>query len=256
MEYPFERLRFHFVEHTVRQVWQQGNTATTVMETLQQELNRSFTHEEALNVKNHIDLLCSETDKLLRSRIPHALPSPQRAIELWGYQNIQALHPDIYIHHEQPTQSDFDKQFALPESEVWIWNVVYTFTGPYYGIQTDAKGQAATSFTELGTDDFVLQSAQQLKTFPNCELLGDLTLDNIDLFTLEADECCKINQTLEQQQDAVVEALSQLIQGDESQQHAAKLLDIWRTPLQAAQNQGIAQFKSGKRIQKVECTEA
>ncbi len=78
-----------------------------------------------------------------------------------------------------------------------MWNVVYTFTGPYYGIQTDENGQSATSSTDLGPLDFVLQSAEILKTFPNCELLGDLTPDNIDLFTLEADECRKISQTLQ-----------------------------------------------------------
>ncbi|MFB2833057.1 hypothetical protein [Floridanema evergladense] len=255
MQYPFERLRFHFVEYTVRQVWQDGNVATTVMDSLQQELNRSLTNEEALNLKDRIQLLCSETDKLLRSRIPHDFPSRQKAIELWGYQRIQPLHPDIYIHHEQPTQSDFDNQFALPSSEVWGWNVVYTFTGAYYGIQTDASDWAATSSADLGSLDFVLQSAQILKTFPNCELLGDLTPDNIDLFTLEADECRKINQTLQQQQDAVTEALSQLIQGDDRLTHAATLINIWQTPLQAAQNQGIAQFKYGKPIYSIEYTE-
>ncbi|MBE9224863.1 hypothetical protein IQ264_05200 [Phormidium sp. LEGE 05292] len=255
MQYRFERLRFHFVEHTVRQVWQDGNAATKVMDSLQQELERSLTDEEALNLKDHIQLLCSETDKLLRSRIPHDFPSRQKAIELWGYQQIQPLHSDIYIHHEQPTESDFDSQFALPPSEVWMWNVVYTFTGPYYGIQTEANGQAATSYADLGSLDFVLQSAEILKTFPNCELLGDLTADNIDLFTLEADECRRISQTLQQQQDAVTEALSQLIQGDDRQYHATIVVNTWQVPLQAAQNQGIAQFKYGKRIHSVEYSE-
>lgn len=256
MQYPFERLRFHFVEHAVRQVWQDGNAATIVMDNMQQELQRSLTEEEALNLKDHIQVLCSETDKLLRSRIPHDFPSRQRAIELWGYQQIQPLHPSIYIHQEQPTQSDFDNQFVLPEGEVWVWNVVYTFTGPYYGMQTEAQGQAATCLTDLGPLDFVLQSAEILKSFPGCELLGDLTPDNIDLFTLEADECRKISQTLQQQQDAVTEALSQLIQGDDRQHHAAALVQTWQAPLQAAQNQGIAQFKYGKQIQSIEYSEA
>lgn len=252
MQYHFERLRFHFVEHAVRQVWQDGDAAAVVMNNMQQDLQRSLTDEEALTLRDHLQILFSETDKLLRSRLPNASPSQNRAIELWGYQQICPLHPDIYIHQEQPTQSDFDHQFALPEGEVWPWNVVYTFTGPYYGIQTSADGQPATASADLGPLDLVLQSAELLKTFPDCELFGDLTPDNIDLFTLEADECRKISQTLQQQQQAVTAALSQLIQGDDRQRHAAALLHLWQTPLQVAQQQGIAQFKFGKRIPAVE----
>lgn len=255
MQYPFERLRFHFVEHAVRQVWQGGDAATIVMDSMQQELQRSFSEEETLNLRDHIQFLCSETDKLLRSRIPHDFPSRDRAIELWGYQQIQALHPKIYIHQEQPSQTDFDRHFVLPEGEVWVWNVVYTFTGPYFGIQTNTQGQAATCLADLGSLDFVLQSAEILKSFPGCELLEDLTSDNIDLFTLEADECRKISQTLQQQQDAAAEALSQLIQGDDRQHHAASLVQAWQVPLQSAQNQGIAQFKYGKQIPAVEFRE-
>lgn len=256
MQYPFERLRFHFIEHAVGQVWQDGNAATIVIDRMQQELQRSLTPEESLNLKNHIQLFCSETDKLLRSRIPHDFPSRHKAIEFWGYQQIQPLHPDIYIHQEQPTQSDLDNQFALPAGEVWVWNVVYTFTGPYYGMQTNAQGRAATACADLGSLDFVLQSAELLKAFPNCDPLGDLTPDNLDLFTLEADECRKISQTLQQQQSAVIETLSQLIQGDDRQQHAATLVNLWQAPLQAAQHQGIAQFKYGKQIPAVEYREA
>jgi hypothetical protein len=255
MPYPFERLRFHFVEHAVRQVWQGGNAATIVMDSMQQELQHSFSEEEALHLKDHIQILCSETDKLLRSRIPNDFPSRDRAIELWGYQQIQELHPSIYIHQEQPSRTDFDNHFVLPEGEVWSWNVVYTLTGPYCGIQTDTQGQAATCLTDLGSLDFVLQSAEILKSLPECELLGELTSDNIDLFTLEADECRRISQTLQQQQDTVTEALSQLIQGDDPQRHAALLVHTWQVPLQAAQNQGIAQFKYGKPIPTVEYSE-
>lgn len=252
MQYPVERVRFHFVEHAVRQIWQDGNAATIVIESLQQELERGLTEEESLNLKDHVQQLYSETDKLLRSRIPHDLPSRQRAIELWGYQQIQPLQSDIYVHQEQPTRSDLESQFALPDGEVWIWNVIYTFTGPYYGIQTGSNGQPATASADLGPLNFVLQSAEVLKTFPNCEVLGDLTADNLDLFTLEADECRRVYQTLQQQQEAITEALGQLIQGEDRQRHAAALLSLWQAPIQAAQNQGIAQFRYGKQIRSVE----
>jgi|GEM_PF-4804772 len=252
MQYIFERLRFHFVEYAVRQVGQDGNAAIALMDSLQQELNQSLTEEETLHLKERVQLFCSETDKLLRSRIPHDFSSSDRAIELWGYQQIEFLNPNIYIHLEQPTESDFNSQFALPEGEVWAWNVVYTFTGPYYGIQTDAKGKAATRSIDLGSLDFVLQSAKVLKTFPNCELLGDLTSDNIDLFTLEADECTKISQSIQKNQEAVTVALSELIQGDDRHSYAAILVNAWQTPLQAAQHKGIAQFKYGKHFHSVD----
>lgn len=252
MQYPFERVRFHFVEHAVRQIWQDGNAATIVIESLQQELERGLTEEESLNLKDHVQQLYSETDKLLRCRVPHDLPSRQRAIELWGFQQIQPLQSNLYIHQEQPTPADFESQFVLPDGEVWIWNVIYTFTGPYYGIQTGANGQPATTSADLGPLNFVLQSAEILKTFPKCEVLGDLTADNLDLFTLEADECRSMGQTLQQQQEAATAALSQLIQGDDRQRHAAALLHLWQAPLQAAQHQGIAQFKYGKQIQSIE----
>jgi hypothetical protein len=256
MNYSFERLRFHFVEHASQRVWHSGNAAATVMENLQRELNRELTEEEASTVKDQVQLLCSEADKLLRGQIPQEYPSRDRAIELWGYQQIQPLHPDLYIHQEQPSQTDLDNHFALPEGEIWRWNVVHTFTGPYFGIQTDGSGQAATRWVDLGSLDFVMQTAERLKDFPGCQLLGDLTLDNIDMFTLEPDECSKICQTLQHEQAAITRALDKLIQGDEAQQHATALLNTWQLPLKAAQNQGIAQFKRGKTIQTIDHSEA
>lgn len=89
-----------------------------VMDSIQQELQRGLTEDEVAAFHEHVHLLCSEADKLLRSRIPNDVPSRDRTIELWGYQDIQPLHPDIYIHHEQPTQTDFNNQFVLPEHEV------------------------------------------------------------------------------------------------------------------------------------------
>lgn len=58
----------------------------------------------------------------------------------------------------------------------------------------------------------MLQSTEILKNFPHCQVLGNLNTDDIDLFTLEADECAQISQTFHQQEDAIAEALSPLIQ--------------------------------------------
>lgn len=248
MSYSFERLRFHFIEHAVKQVSENGNTTTILMTSLQQELQRGFTEEEIQRLNDHIRLLYSETDKLLRSRTPQDIPSRYGAIELWGYQQISTLHPDTYIHHEQPTQKDFEQNFVLPDGEIWAWNVFYTFTGPYYGMQTNANSKPATCFVELGDLEFVLQSTEILKKFPNCEVLGDLNTDDIDLFTLEADECAQISQIFQQQEDAIAEALSQLIYEGDRLQQAKELINQWQIPLKAAQNQGIAQFKRGRQF--------
>jgi len=248
MSYSFERLRFHFVEHAVKQVSENGNTTSILMTSLQQELQRGFTEEEIQRLNDHIRLLYSETDKLLRSRTPQDIPSRYGAIELWGYQQISTLHPDTYLHHEQPTQKDFEQNFVLPDGEIWAWNVLYTFTGPYCGVQTNANGKSASCFVELGDLDFVLQSTEILKKFPNCEVLGDLNTDDIDLFTLEADECAQISQIFQQQEEAIAEALSQLIHEDDALQQAKELISKWQIPLKAAQNQGIAQFKRGRQF--------
>ncbi len=245
MSYSFERLRFHFIEQAVRQVSQDGNVTSTVITSLQQELQRGLTEEEVQNLNDQIGLLHSETDKLLRSRTPQDIPSRYGASELWGYQQISTLHPDTYVHHEQPTQKDFEQNFLLPDGEIWAWNVFYTFTGPYYGIQTGGNGQSATCFAEIGDLEFVLKSTEILKNFPNCEVLGDLNTDDLDLFTLEADECAQISQTFQQQEDAIAEALSPLIQ---ERQRAKELINQWQIPLKAAQNQGIAQFKRGRQF--------
>ncbi|MBF2079921.1 MAG: hypothetical protein IGR76_15725, partial [Synechococcales cyanobacterium T60_A2020_003] len=150
---------------------------------------------------------------------------------------------------------DFNNQFVLPEHEVWAWNVVYTVTGSYYGTQSDAAEQSATCLADIGPLDFALQSAAVLKTFPNCDVLGDLTPDNIDLFTLEADKCRAMSQIFSEHHDAIAAALSQLIQSDDPKIQAAELLQLWQAPLQSAMNQGIAQFKRGKRIQTIEYSE-
>ncbi|MEG3439375.1 hypothetical protein V0288_19770 [Pannus brasiliensis CCIBt3594] len=240
MQYSFERLRFHFIEHAVGQVWQEGNATATVIDNLQKELDRGLTEEETDYLRERVRLLCAETDKLIRSRIPHDLPSRHGDIELWGYQQIRTLDPDTYIHHEQPGRADFDNGFALPEGEVWAWNVLYTFTGPYYGIQSDENGQSATRSSDLGSRDLVLQSAAALATFPDCEVLGDLTPDNLDLFTLEADECAAIGRSLQQRQREAIETLSPLAGGDE---RAATLVNAWQIPLKSAERAGIGQFK-------------
>ncbi len=246
-----QRLRFHFVEHTVRRVWHEGNPTEAVLAGVRQDLGRDLTQTEALDVTNQVQYFCAEADTLLRSRIPHGVSSNNASVELWGYQQIQPLHPEIYINQHQPTQTDFTNQFQLPAGEVWVWNVVYTFTGPYYGIQTDASGQAATRSVDLGSLDFVLKIAAVLKTFPGCELLGDLTDDNFASFTLEADECRKISQVLQAQQDAIASALSPIIQGDNEPQHTIDLIQAWQVPLKTAQQDGIAQFKRGKPIQSI-----
>jgi hypothetical protein len=180
---------------------------------------------------------CPQASDRCRSNRPELMPA--------GVTAAASLPPDTYIHHEQPTQKDFEQNFVLPDGEIWAWNVFYTFTGPYYGIQTNANGQSATCCVELGDLAFVLQSAEMLKNFANCEVLGDLNTDDLDLFTLEADECAQISQTFQQQQDAIAEALSPLI---EERQRAKELINQWQIPLKAAQNQGIAQFKRGRQF--------
>jgi hypothetical protein len=232
MQYSFERLRFHFIEHAIGRVRHEGDAG--VIDRLQKELDRGLTDEETLHLRERVELLYSETDKLLRSRIPRDLPSRRGGIELWGYQQIRTLSPDTYIHHQQPTRDDFDKAFVLPDGEVWAWNVVYTFTGPYYGSQTDADGQPATRSIDLGNLDTVLETAAILATFPDCEVLQDLTADNIDLFTLEADECDRIRRTLEEKRDPIIDALGERL---------STAIDTWEVPLVAARNGGIAQFK-------------
>jgi hypothetical protein len=247
---PTQRLRFHFVEHTVRLIWHDNNASKAVLAGVQQDLGRDLTPAEASDVTDQVQRFCAEADTLLRSRIPHQTPSRNASVELWGYQQIQALHPDI--HQQQPTAEDVAHQFQLPAGEIWPWNIVYTFTGPYYGIQADATGQAATRSVELGSLAFVLKMAAILKTFDGCEVLGDLTPDNIMNFTLEADECRKMSAVLQHQQAAVARALSQMLQGDNTPQHAMELMQLWQAPLQAAQQQGIAQFRRGKPIESIE----
>jgi hypothetical protein len=231
MQYSFERLRFHFIEHAIGRVRQQGDAS--VIDRLQKEFDRVFTPEETLYVQERVALLYSEADKLLRSRIPQELPSRRGGIELWGYRQIRTLSPDTYIHHEQPTGEDFERKFALPDGEIWAWNVVYTFTGPYYGLQTDANGQAATRSVNIGNLDTVLEVAGILATFPGCEVLGDLTPEDIDLFTLEADECDRIRRTLEEKREDIIVRLPK----------DGTAIDAWRVPLEAARNEGMAQFK-------------
>ena len=89
------------------------------------------------------------------------------------------------------------------------------------------------------------------KAFPGCEVLGDLLPENIDGFTLEADECKQIDEVLKQEQNAVANALEQIIQGENSHQAALELIKTWQVPLQAAQKKGIAQFKREKLIKSI-----
>ncbi|WP_157871823.1 hypothetical protein [Gloeothece verrucosa] len=212
------------------------------------ELQDELTGEEREEAKQRVQFLSSEAEKLLRSRIPHDIVSPNVGVELWGYEQIEPLSPAIYIHHHQPTQTDFDLQFQLPEGEVWAWNVVYTLTGPYFGVQNSQDGEPATRFSDLGPINFFLQTVEVLKGFAGFDLLGDLSVDNLDGFTLEFDECQTMYEALQRQGDQIGAALSQLIQGEENYQHAQELVDLWAKPLASGMKQGIAQFKRGKTI--------
>lgn len=248
MPYAFERLRVHFIEHTVRRVRYEENTADAVISALRSELQQELTDDEHLELRDRINYLSSETEKLLRSRIPHDVAPSQSTIELWGYQQIQPLTSDIYVRHNQPTQQDFEHHFQTPPGEVWAWNVVYTTTGPYYGVQTNADGIPATHYQDLGPASFVFELAETLKSFPGFEVLGDLTPDDIDGFTLEFDECKAMYETLRQQDDAIKAALSPLLQSDRTSHPAEALIAALASPLQSALNNGIAQFKRGRSL--------
>lgn len=248
MPYAFEQLRFHFIEHTVRQVWHQGNVEDGVVHAIRSQLQQELTDDEHLALQDHVNFLCNETEKLLRSRIPHDIAPRESAIELWGYQQIQPLTPNLYIHHNQPTQQDFEQHFQLPPGEVWAWNVVYTTTGPYYGVQTNVQGTPATHYQDLGSASFVLDLATILKSFKGCEVLGDLTWDNVDGFTLEFDECKAIYETLQNQNDALKTALNSLIDENPTFNQSEQLIATLISPLESALNNGIAQFKRGRML--------
>lgn len=248
MPYAFEQLRVHFIEHTVSRIRHEGNTADAVINALRSELQQDLTDDEHLEVRDRINYLASETEKLLRSRIPHDVAPSQTAIELWGYEQIHPLTPDIYVRHNQPTQQDFEHHFQTPPGEVWVWNVVYTTTGPYYGVQTNADGIPATHYQDLGPASFVFELAAALKSFPGFEVLGDLTPDNMDGFTLEFDECKAMYETLRQQDDAIKAALNPLLQGDRTEHQTEELISVLSSPLQSALNNGIAQFKRGRPL--------
>jgi hypothetical protein len=248
MPYAFEQLRVHFIEHAVRRVRYEGDTADVVIAMLRSELQEELTDDEHLELRDRINYLSSETEKLLRSRIPHDVAPSHTAIELWGFQQIQPLTPNIYVRHNQPTQQDIDHHFQTPDGEVWIWNVIYTTTGPYYGVQTNADGIPSTHYQDLGSASFVFDLAAALKSFKGFELLGDLTLDNIDGFTLEFDECKAMYETLRSQGDAITAALTPVVQGDQPFHLAQELISVLASPLQSALNSGIAQFKRGKPL--------
>jgi len=65
-----------------------------------------------------------------------------------------------------------------------------------------------TRFEDLGSVSFLLDVASVLKAFKGCEVLSDLTLDKVDGFTLERDECKSIYETLKNQANAIKPALS------------------------------------------------
>ncbi len=246
MPYAFEQLRVHFIEHTVRHVWREGNAAAAVIRDLPSELQQELTDEDHLELHDRVNFLLNETEKLLRSRIPHDVAPTDTTIELWGFQQIQPLVPTTYVRHNQPTQQDFEQHFQIPPEEVWIWNVVYTTTGPYYGVQTNAEGTPATHYQDLGPASFVLDLAVALKSFNGCEVLGDLTSDNIDGFTLEFDECKAIYETLQNQYDRIKAAIKPLIQGNSTFHQPEELITTLASPLESALNKGIAQFKRGR----------
>lgn len=248
MPYAFEQLRVHFIEHAVSRVRYEGNTSDAVISALRSELQQELTDDEHLELRDRINYLAGETEKLLRSRIPHDVAPTHTAIELWGYQQIQPLTPDIYVRHNQPTQQDFEQHFQSPTGEVWAWNVVYTTTGPYYGVQTNADGIPATHYQDLGSASFVLELATALKSFPGFEVFGDLTPDNMDGFTLEFDECKAMYETLRQQDDAIKAGINPLLQSDRANHSAEKLIATLSSPLQSALNNGIAQFKRGRPL--------
>jgi hypothetical protein len=246
MPYAFERLRVHFIEHTVSRVRYEGDAMDAVINKLRSELQEDFTDDEHLELRDRIHYLSSETEKLLRSRIPHDVAPSHTAIELWGFQQIQPLIPNLYVRHNQPTQQDIDHHFQTPPGEVWVWNVIYTTTGPYYGVQTNADGIPATHYQDLGPAPFVFELASALKSFKGLELLGDLTPDNIDGFTLEFDECKAMYDTLRTQGDDVATAIAPIFQGNESFYQAQTVISALASPLESALNSGIAQFKRGR----------
>ena len=246
MPYAFEQLRVHFIEQTVRRVRHEGNTTDAMISAIRSELQQELTDDEHLELRDRINFLSNETEKLLRSRIPHDITPTHTAIELWGYQQIQPLTPNIYVHHNQPTQQDFEQHFQVTPGEVWAWNVVYTTTGPYYGVQNNAEGTPATHYQNLGSASFVLDLAATLKSFKGYEVLGDLTLDNIDGFTLEFDECKAIYESLQNPDDAITTALNQLIQDNPAFHQPKELIATLASPLESALNNGIAQFKRGR----------
>lgn len=246
MPYAFEQLRVHFIEHTIRRVWYDGNAAESVIKALPNELQQELTDEEHLELRDRVNYLLNETERLLRSRIPHDVAPTDTAIELWGYQQIQPLTPTIYVRHNQPTQQDFEQHFQTPAGEVWAWNVLYTTTGPYYGVQTNAAGTPATHYQALGSTSFVLEVAAALKSFSGFEVLGDLTPDNLDGFTLEFDECKAMYETLRNQGDAIKTTLDPLTQSNPTFHQSEQLIATLASPLESALNKGIAQFKRGR----------
>jgi len=127
-----------------------------------------------------------------------------------------------------------------------MWNVIYTTTGPYYGVQANTDGIPATHYQELGPAPFVFELASALKSFKGLELLGDLTPDNIDGFTLEFDECKAMYNTLRTQGDDVATAIASIFQGNESFHQAQNVISALASPLESALNSGIAQFKRGR----------
>lgn len=246
MPYAFEQLRVHFIEHTVSRVWHDGNAAEAVISALPNELQQELTDEDHLELRDRVNYLLNETEKLLRSRIPHDIAPTDTAIELWGYQQIQPLTPNIYVRHNQPTQQDFEQHFQTPAGEVWAWNVLYTTTGPYYGVQTNAAGTPATHYQNIGSTAFVLELAETLKYFSGFEVLGDLTPDNLDGFTLEFDECKAMYETLQNQGDAIKTTLDSLAQSNSTFDQSEQLIATLASPLESALNKGIAQFKRGR----------
>ncbi|CAD5983694.1 hypothetical protein PCC9214_05191 [Planktothrix tepida] len=83
----------------------------------------------------------------------------------------------------------------------------------------------------------------------NCgKVLGDLTWDNMDGFTLEFDECKAIYETLQSQNDVLKTALNPLIEENPTFNQSEQLIATLASPLKSALNNGIAQFKRGRML--------
>jgi hypothetical protein len=65
MPYAFDQLRVHFIEHTVRRVWHEGNAADAVIQAMRSELQQELTDDDHLELRDRVNFLGNETEKRL-----------------------------------------------------------------------------------------------------------------------------------------------------------------------------------------------